>query len=70
MASIDQKPMSAMTKEQIIDALAEYQRQSPTKYEAKKAELFKRYGLDAVEELPESEEQAELKAVKKRVAKK
>ena len=44
-----------MSKVEILKALTAYKLQNPVKYEAKKAALFARYGLDASDE---PEEQA------------
>ena len=41
---------TAMTKMEVLKALSAYKQQNPAKYEAKKAALFARYGLDASEE--------------------
>jgi len=35
---------------EIIEALKNYKKQNPAKYEAKKAALFKKYGLDVADE--------------------
>lgn len=39
-----------MTKLEVLNALAAYKLQNPVKYEAKKAAMFARYGLDEKEE--------------------
>ena len=55
-----------MTKLEVIEALAAYKLQNPTKYEAKKAALFARYGLeqDAVVEPEPDANDLELEALK------
>lgn len=62
----------SMTKEEILEALKAYKAQNPAKYEAKKAALFKRYGLDVAEEIPAPEPDAsdiELEAITAKVKK-
>lgn len=44
-----------MDKVEILEALARYKVQNPTKYEAKKAALFARYGLNETEEIADKE---------------
>lgn len=60
-----------MNKLEIVEALARYKAQNPAKYEAKKAALFARYGLDAEDEVvtePDAND-VELEALKTKVKK-
>lgn len=61
-----------MTKEEIVEVLAKYKSQNPTKYEAKKAAILARYGLLETEEKEEEvdEELETAKKVAKKAAKK
>lgn len=45
MAKIELQPISKTDKAQALQAIESYRRQNPVKFEAKKAELFARYGL-------------------------
>lgn len=61
-----------MSKLEIVKSLAAYKLQNPTKYEAKKAALFARYGLDASDEAKDIEPDAsdiELKKVEENLTK-
>lgn len=61
-----------MTKLEIVKSLAAYKLQNPVKYEAKKAALFARYGLDlADEQTPDAPDanDIELEALTKKVKK-
>ena len=60
-----------MTKEEILDRLAAYKNQNPVKYEAKKAELFARYGFSLTDEKEEEKDanDLELEALKKKTKK-
>ena len=73
MARIEHRPISKTDKAEALEAIAAYKKQNPVKYEAKKAALFARYGLDAVkdsvEETPDDNDK-ELEALKKKVTKK
>lgn len=55
MAKIELQPISKENKEQAMQALEAYKRQNPKKFEAKKAELFARYGLTEESEEQKSE---------------
>ena len=61
-----------MTQSEIVEALIKYKAQNPLKYEAKKAALFAKYGLEDEEvQAPEPDaNDIELKAIKERVTKK
>lgn len=61
-----------MDKTEILEALIAYKKQNPVKYAAKKAALFKKYGLNLDDEPVElqDEEEQELEAIKEKVAKK
>lgn len=54
-----------MDKSEIINALIAYKKQNPVKFEAKKAELYKKYGLDEIPQEVEDEVVKELEAKKK-----
>ena len=56
MAKVELQTINKDNKDQVLFALEAYKRQNPKKYEAKKAELFARYGLtdEAEETLPET----------------
>ncbi len=54
-----------MDKTEIINALIAYKKQNPVKFEAKKAELYKKYGLDEIPQEVEDEVVKELEAKKK-----
>lgn len=62
-----------MTREEIISMLADYKKQNPKKYEAKKEVLFARYNLKVEDEAPEpepDENDKELEALKAKSKKK
>lgn len=66
-----QKGIQPMTKEEILEALAKYKVQNPTKYAQKKEELFARYNLKP-EEIPEVKKDAddiELEELKAKIKK-
>ena len=54
-----------LDKTEIINALIAYKKQNPVKFEAKKAELYKKYGLDEIPQEVEDEVVKELEAKKK-----
>ena len=54
-----------MDKTEIINALIAYKKQNPVKFETKKAELYKKYGLDEIPQEVEDEVVKELEAKKK-----
>lgn len=58
-----------MDKTEIINALIAYKKQNPAKFEVKKAELYKKYGLDEIPQEVEDEVVKELEAKKKSVKK-
>jgi hypothetical protein len=64
--------IAPMSKEEILELMADYKRQNPAKYEAKKEAMFAKYGLKASDEPvdPEPDENdkelAELKAKAKK----
>lgn len=67
--TVAMKPIPTNDQLAALEAIANYKKQNPVKYEAKKAALFKKYGLDLVDE-PEDvkdENDLELEAVKKKV---
>ena len=71
MAQIEHKPIPTNDQVAALEAIKAYKKQNPLKYEAKKAALFKKYGLtpDAeVEEKPD-ENDIELAAITKTVKK-
>lgn len=49
---------------EIINALIAYKKQNPVKFETKKAELYKKYGLDEIPQEVEDEVVKELEAKK------
>lgn len=70
MAKLQMQQIDKSDKEAILEALANYKKQNPAKYETKKAELFKRYSLtDDVKEVKD-ESDKELEALKEKVTKK
>lgn len=72
MARLVYEPIPKDDKAKALEAIAAYKKQNPVKYEAKKAALFARYGLDSVEdsvdETPDDND-IELEAMKKKVTK-
>jgi len=73
MARVEHVPIPKDDKEAALAAIAAYKAQNPVKYEQKKEALFARYGLDALKdsvEPVEDDNDKELKALKKKVAKK
>ena len=69
---IEHVPIPKDDKAAALEAIAAYKAQNPVKYEQKKEALFKRYGLDAVEDSVdpvEDDNDKELKALKKKVTK-
>ena len=61
----------AMSKIEVLESLMRYKKQNPAKWQAKKASLFARYGLnleDEPVELKDADDE-ELEAIKKRVTK-
>lgn len=46
MASTEMKPINKANTVEVLEALAAYKKQNPAKYEAKKAALFAKYGLN------------------------
>ena len=44
------RPLKGRAPLEVIEALKNYRKQNPAKYEAKKAALFARYGLNAADE--------------------
>lgn len=78
MANAQVTPIPKDDKEAILAALVNYKKQNPVKYEAKKAALFKKYGLEDVqdEEVIEKKDASDVeleeltKKVKKTKAKK
>jgi len=73
MAKLHHAPIPVDDKSAALEAIAAYKAQNPVKYETKKAALFAKYGLDELEdsvEPVEDDNDKELKALKKKVAKK
>ena len=71
MAPIQLKPINPQIKEEVLEALTNYKKQNPKKYEAKKAELFARYGLTddtSVEETKDTSD-IELETIKAKTKK-
>lgn len=67
--TVAMKPIPTNDQLAALEAIANYKKQNPVKYEAKKVALFKKYGLD-IDEVPQEvqdENDVELEEVKKKV---
>lgn len=70
MAKLEYSPIPKNDQGAALEALAKYKAQNPVKYEAKKAALFARYGLNIAEEVStEDANDVELKEIAKKVSK-
>lgn len=71
MAKLAFKPAPRDNKDEALEFLAAYKKQNPVKYEAKKAALFKFFGLEleAEKEEVKDESDKELEVIKEKVAK-
>lgn len=72
--SIAMRPIPKNDQLEALEAIKRYKAQNPTKYEAKKAALFARYGLNIEEEVEATApvldaNDVELEAVKAKVVK-
>lgn len=69
MAQVEYKPIPKEDKVAVLTALENYKKQNPAKYEAKKAELFKRYGIESEPVIEEDANDIELKTLKAKAKK-
>lgn len=69
--SIAMRPIPTNDQLAALEAIANYKKQNPVKYEAKKAALFKKYGLDLADEPVEVKDagDVELEEVKAKITK-
>lgn len=64
------KPISTTDKLAALEAISNYKKQNPAKFEAKKEALFKKYGLELNEvELPKDETDEKMDALKTKLSK-
>lgn len=70
MAKKEFKPIPTTDKSAALEAIINYKKQNPVKFELKKAELFKKYGLE-LEEVEEVKDETDVKLekLKKKLAK-
>lgn len=70
MAKLEYSPIPKNDQAAALEALAKYKAQNPVKYEAKKAALFARYGLNVADEVSTDDaNDVELKELAKKVVK-
>lgn len=64
------KPIPSDDKAAALEAIINYKKQNPKKFEAKKEALFKKYGLEIVDvEVPKDETDVKMEALKDKLTK-
>lgn len=66
MADTNMKKFTEQPSEEVLKALAAYKIQNPVKYEAKKAALFAKYGIETISKEVEQEVAEEIKIKKEK----